>query len=101
MARPANATNRAEPEPSNQPAASINAASRDRANFGASREMKACSAWKPSGETTAGASCFLTSRISTHQKTEMRPKTDRISVAKLRLGDFHKGERQRAATHSA
>jgi len=28
-------------------------------------------------------------------------KTDRISVAKLRLGDFHKGERQRAATHSA
>jgi hypothetical protein len=28
-------------------------------------------------------------------------KTDRISVAKLRLGDFHKTERQRAATHNA
>lgn len=28
-------------------------------------------------------------------------KTDRISVAKLRLGDFHKEERQRAATHTA
>jgi integrase len=28
-------------------------------------------------------------------------KTDRMSVAKLRLGDFHKGERQRAATQSA
>lgn len=28
-------------------------------------------------------------------------KTDRISVAKLRLGDFHKEERQRAAAHQA
>ena len=28
-------------------------------------------------------------------------KTDRISVAKLRLGDFHKEERQRAAAHKA
>ncbi len=28
-------------------------------------------------------------------------KTDRISVAKLRLSDFHKEERQRAAAHSA
>ena len=28
-------------------------------------------------------------------------KTDRISVAKLRLSDFHKGERQRAAAHKA
>jgi len=28
-------------------------------------------------------------------------KTDRISVAKLRLGDFHKEERQRAATQAA
>jgi hypothetical protein len=28
-------------------------------------------------------------------------KTDRISVAKLRLGDFHKEERQRAAAHTA
>lgn len=28
-------------------------------------------------------------------------KTDRINVAKLRLGDFHKEERQRAATHQA
>ena len=28
-------------------------------------------------------------------------KTDRISVAKLRLGDFHKEERQRAATQTA
>jgi hypothetical protein len=28
-------------------------------------------------------------------------KTDRISVAKLRLGDFHKAERQRAAAHKA
>lgn len=28
-------------------------------------------------------------------------KTDRISVAKLRLSDFHKEERQRAATHKA
>jgi len=28
-------------------------------------------------------------------------KTDRISVAKLRLGDFHKDERQRATAHQA
>jgi len=28
-------------------------------------------------------------------------KTDRISVAKLRLSDFHKEERQRAAAHKA
>src|SRR5579863_4903920 len=28
-------------------------------------------------------------------------KTDRISVAKLRLSDFHKEERQRSAAHSA
>jgi len=28
-------------------------------------------------------------------------KTDRISVAKLRLGDFHKEERQRAAAQTA
>jgi hypothetical protein len=28
-------------------------------------------------------------------------KTDRISVAKLRPGDFHKEERQRAAAHQA
>ena len=28
-------------------------------------------------------------------------KTDRISVAKLRLGDFHKEDRQRAAAHKA
>ena len=28
-------------------------------------------------------------------------KTDRISVAKLRLGDFHKEERQRAAAQAA
>src|SRR5208283_3051156 len=28
-------------------------------------------------------------------------KTDRISVAKLRLGDFHKEERQRASTLAA
>src|SRR5271170_5360590 len=28
-------------------------------------------------------------------------KTDRISVAKLRLSDFHKEERQRAAVHTA
>ena len=28
-------------------------------------------------------------------------KTDRISVAKLRLGDFHKEERQRADAHQA
>jgi len=28
-------------------------------------------------------------------------KTDRISVAKLRLGDFHKEERQRASAHAA
>jgi hypothetical protein len=28
-------------------------------------------------------------------------KTDRISVAKMRLSDFHKEERQRAAVHIA
>jgi hypothetical protein len=27
-------------------------------------------------------------------------KTDRISVAKLRLGDFHKGKRQRASAQA-
>jgi hypothetical protein len=33
--------------------------------------------------------------------TVTHPKPDRISVAKLRLGDFHKEERQRAASTAA